>query len=72
MIVSYLRAVYLFRLGKLAAMGVVCGAMTMTPALAVISSKIDSDIPPLAYATIYPISMVLVTVYSHLLAIIIS
>lgn len=72
MIVSYLMAVYLFHLGKLAAMGVVCGTMTMTPALAVISSKIDSDIPPLAYATIYPISMVLVTVYSQLLAIVIS
>ncbi|MBN2326272.1 MAG: hypothetical protein JXR73_03895 [Candidatus Omnitrophica bacterium] len=70
--VAYLMSVYMFKLGNLAAIGVVCGAMTMTPALGVVSSKIDSKTPPLAYTAIYPIAMVLVTVYSQILAMILS
>ncbi len=72
MIVAYCLSVYVFHLGHLTAIGVVCGTMTMTPALGIVNSKIDSNTPPLAYATIYPIAIVLITIYSQILAIILS
>lgn len=72
MITAYLMAIYLYKLGSLAAIGVVCGAMTLTPAIGIVNEKIDSNTPALAFATIYPIATVLVTVYSQLLAILLS
>ncbi|MFB3786888.1 MAG: aspartate:alanine exchanger family transporter [bacterium] len=66
---AYALAVYVFRMGNLAAIGVVCGGMTSTPALGAVTSRLDSETPTIAYASIYAISMVLVTTLNQLLAI---
>lgn len=66
---AYTLAVYVFRMGNLAAIGVVCGGLTSTPALGVVSSRLDSETPTIAYASIYAISMVLVTTLNQILAI---
>jgi len=47
----------------------VCGGLTSTPALGVVSSRLDSETPTIAYASIYAISMVLVTTLNQILAI---
>lgn len=69
---AYLLSVYVFKLGNLAAIGVVCGTMTMTPVLTLINSKLDSDAPSIPFTAIYPIAMVIVTVFSQILAMIFS
>lgn len=69
---AYLLARILFRLNNLASLGVVCGAMTSTPALSVVAEKVDSETPTVAYASIYAIALVLITVFSQLLAIFLS
>ncbi|MDX9752738.1 MAG: TrkA C-terminal domain-containing protein [bacterium] len=69
---AYLTARFLFRLNNLASIGVVCGAMTSTPALSVVSEKLDSDTPTVTFASIYAIALVAITVFSQLLAIYLS
>jgi len=59
---------FLFKLSNLASIGVVCGAMTCTPALSVINDKVESETPTINYASIYAIAMVLITVISQILA----
>ncbi|RJP18810.1 MAG: hypothetical protein C4527_28285 [Candidatus Omnitrophota bacterium] len=68
MLVSYFFSFYVFRLGRLASLGVVCGAMTSTPALGAAASSVESDTPMINYASIYPLAMVVVTVFSQILA----
>lgn len=38
-------------------MGTITGGMTSTPGLAAADSMTDSDMPSVAYATVYPIAM---------------
>ncbi len=66
--VAFFSAVALFRLGRLASLGIVCGAMTSTPALGVVASSIESDTPTINYASIYPLALVIVTVFSQVLS----
>ena len=49
-------------------LGTITGGMTSTPGLAAADSMTDSNIPSVAYATVYPIAMVfLIPVsYTHL------
>ncbi|MEW6236999.1 MAG: TrkA C-terminal domain-containing protein [Candidatus Omnitrophota bacterium] len=68
MVAAYIMAFFFFRLGNLSSIGVVCGAMTSTPALGVVTAQIDSESPTISYASIYAISLVFVTVISQLLA----
>lgn len=70
LLTAYTLAVYVFRMSHLATIGVVCGGMTSTPALSSISNRIDSETPTIAFASIYAISMVLVTTLSQILALI--
>ena len=65
---AYLLGRYLFRLSRLASLGVVCGSMTSTPALGIAASSVDSDTPAIAYASTYPLALVLVTLISQILA----
>ncbi len=41
--------------------------MTSTPGLGAASAQIDSDTPTLAYATVYPIALVAMTVVAQLM-----
>lgn len=50
-------------------MGTITGGMTSTPGLAAADSMTDSDAPSVAYATVYPISMVFLIVFIQLIAI---
>ncbi|MDX1740574.1 MAG: TrkA C-terminal domain-containing protein, partial [Rhodothermales bacterium] len=54
-------------LNLLQVLGGVCGGMTSTPGLGVLSSKTDSEIPITSYAAAYPVALILMTVVGHLL-----
>jgi uncharacterized transporter YbjL len=41
--------------------------MTSTPGLGVITAKVDSEVPAVSYAAIYPVSLILVTVAARIL-----
>ncbi|HBY51222.1 MAG TPA: transporter, partial [Marinilabiliales bacterium] len=47
------------KLNVLELFGAISGGMTSTPGLAAVEPMTDSDVPKIAYATIYPIAMVL-------------
>ena len=49
-------------------LGTLAGGMTSTPGLAAADSMSDSNIPGVAYATVYPIAMVLLILCIQLIA----
>ncbi len=49
-------------------LGACCGGMTCTPALGALNSQTDSDIPSVAYAAVYPLGLVFVTLFVQLVA----
>lgn len=59
---------YVFKLNFITLLGVITGSMTSTPGLAAIDTKIDSDAASVGYATVYPIALVLMILFSQLLA----
>lgn len=59
MIVTGLLGYYVLKINILELMGSIIGGMTSTPGLATIDSMSDSTTPSVAYATVYPIAMVL-------------
>jgi len=56
-----------FKMNFLTLLGVVTGAMTSTPGLAVVNSKSDCNASPIAYATVYPVALVFIIIISQLL-----
>ena len=56
-----------FKMNFLTLMGVITGAMTSTPGLAVVNSKSDCNAAPIAYATVYPVALVFIIIVSQLL-----
>lgn len=52
----------------LSLMGALTGGMTSTPGLAATTSMTDSDAPQIAYATIYPVAMVLLIIFVQILS----
>ncbi|MBC2604306.1 aspartate:alanine exchanger family transporter [Puniceicoccus vermicola] len=55
------------KLNFLQTLGGACGAMTSTPALGVISSKTESPVPVISYATAYPAALILMTVFAKMI-----
>jgi putative transport protein len=53
---------FVFGMNLLQTVGAVCGGMTSTPALGVITSSVDSDVPVISYAAAYPVALILATV----------
>ena len=49
-------------------LGTLTGGMTSTPGLAAADSMSDSNIPGVAYATVYPIAMVLLILCIQIMA----
>ena len=49
--------------------GLIAGALTSTPGLAAADSMSDSSAPSIAYATVYPIAMVLLILFIQFIAI---
>jgi putative transport protein len=60
------------KLNLLQIVGGLCGAMTSTPGLGIITSKTDSDIPVVSYAAAYPVALILVTVFAQALVVLLS
>ena len=56
-----------FKINFLTLLGVITGAMTSTPGLAVVNSKSDCNAAPIAYATVYPVALVFIIIISQLL-----
>lgn len=55
------------KIDVLSMLGTLTGAMTSTPGLAATDSMTDSSAPSIAYATVYPIAMVLLIICAQLL-----
>lgn len=67
LIVGGLVTRFLIPLGTLQTLGVICGAMTSTPGLGAITSKVDSKIPATSYATVYPLALILMSLLAPML-----
>ena len=59
LIAASLIGIFCFKVSMLDLLGTLTGGMTSTPGLAAADSMVDSNIPGVAYATVYPIAMVL-------------
>ena len=57
-----------FKISILDLLGTITGGMTSTPGLAAADSMVDSNIPSIAYATVYPIAMVFLIIFIQLIA----
>ena len=68
MVLAAVVARYCCRTNILDLLGTITGGMTSTPGLAAVDSMTDSNIPGVAYATVYPIAMVLLIVGIQVIA----
>ncbi len=68
MIFALIAALLLKKMNFLTMMGTLTGAMTSTPGLAAVSPMTDNNAPAVAYATVYPVAMVLLIVCVQILA----
>lgn len=59
---------FFIKLDILTLLGALAGSMTSTPGLATVDSITDSNIPHIAYATVYPIAMVTLILCVHILS----
>lgn len=57
-----------FKISLLDLLGTITGGMTSTPGLAAADSMVDSNIPSVAYATVYPIAMVFLILFIQLIS----
>ena len=58
----------IFKISLLDLLGTITGGMTSTPGLAAADSMVDSNIPSVAYATVYPIAMVFLILFIQMIA----
>lgn len=68
MIIATIVARLAFKMNPLTMLGALTGSMTSTPGLAATDSLTDTNAPSVAYATVYPIAMVLLIVVVKILA----
>ena len=68
MLIAAFVAHYIMKTNLLSLFGAITGAMTSTPGLAVIDPMTDSNAPQIAYATVYPVAMVLLIIFVQILA----
>lgn len=59
---------YLLKINPLDMMGAITGGMTSTPGLVAADSMVDSNMPGVAYATVYPIAMVFLILFIQVIA----
>lgn len=63
---------FVFKISTLDMLGTITGGMTSTPGLAAADSMTDSNIPGVAYATVYPIAMVFLILFIQIIALVFS
>ena len=68
MLIAALVGRYVFKISLLDMLGTITGGMTSTPGLAAVDSMTDSNIPGVAYATVYPIAMVFLILFIQFIA----
>jgi putative transport protein len=68
MIITTIIARYFLKINFLIFLGTLTGGMTSTPGLAAVDSMTETDAPSVAYATVYPIAMVLLIVVVKILS----
>lgn len=68
MLVAALVGLLVFKINILDLLGTITGGMTSTPGLAAADSMTDSNIPSVAYATVYPIAMVFLILIIQVIA----
>ncbi|MGV8947323.1 MAG: aspartate:alanine exchanger family transporter [Lutibacter sp.] len=68
MLITVIAARYFFKINFLILLGTLTGGMTSTPGLAAVDNMTDTDAPAIAYATVYPIAMVLLIVVVKILS----
>ncbi|WP_372768402.1 aspartate:alanine exchanger family transporter [Lutibacter sp.] len=68
MIITVIAARYFFKINFLILLGTLTGGMTSTPGLAAVDNMTDTDAPALAYATVYPVAMVILIVVAKILS----
>ncbi|HAZ02849.1 MAG: transporter [Bacteroidetes bacterium GWF2_42_66] len=68
MIVATVIARVFLKMNFLSLLGTLTGGMTSTPGLAAIDSMTDTNAPSIAYATVYPIAMVVLIVVVQILS----
>jgi len=68
MIITFIIASYFMKMNMLVLLGTLTGSMTSTPGLAAIDNMVDNDAPAIAYATVYPIAMVLLIIVVQILS----
>ena len=68
MLISAIIGHFFLKMNLLSLLGTLTGAMTSTPGLAATDTMTDTDAPSVAYATVYPIAMVLLIVVVQLLS----
>lgn len=52
-------------------LGAITGGMTSTPGLVAADSMVESNMPGVAYATVYPIAMVFLILFIQLISLLI-
>jgi len=62
MIMAVVATYFIKSLNILTLLGTITGSMTSTPGLAAVDSMTDSNVAAIAYATVYPIAMVLLVI----------
>lgn len=68
MLIALLIGHFLLRLNFLSLLGTLTGGMTSTPGLTAIDSLTESEAPSIAYATVYPVAMVVLIVCTQVLS----
>ena len=68
MLVAAIVGHFVFKISLLDLLGTITGGMTSTPGLAAADSMVDSNIPSVAYATVYPIAMVFLILFIQIIA----
>lgn len=68
MLVAVLVGRLVFKINVLDLLGTITGGMTSTPGLAAADTMVDSNIPSVAYATVYPIAMVFLILFIQIIA----
>jgi len=70
MLMAVVAAYFMKSLNILTLLGTITGSMTSTPGLAAVDSMTDSNAAAIAYATVYPVAMVLLVICVQILSII--
>jgi putative transport protein len=68
MVVAALAGKWIFKMNILSLLGAISGSMTSTPGLAAADSMTETNAHSIAYATVYPVAMVLLIVVVQLIS----